>query len=93
MRNLYIDPDEVSTTPVVPILSVDLESFLNDKKLDGLDIDAMTQQTIKNIQQKFSPDKIEDEEELHNKRITELKQKLSQKAKKAAKKKERRTNP
>ena len=93
VRILYIDPDEVSTTPAVPILSVDLESFLNDKKLDGLDIDAMTQQTIKNIQQKFSPDKIEDEEELHNKRITELKQKLSQKAKKAAKKKERRTNP
>ena len=87
VRNLYIDPDEVSTTPVVPISSVDLEGFLNDKKLDGIDIDAMTQQTIKNIQQKFSPDKIKDEEELHNERVTELKQKLSQKAKKAAAKK------
>jgi hypothetical protein len=49
VRILYIDPDEVSTTPAVPILSVDLESFLNDKKLDGLDIDAMTQQTINKI--------------------------------------------
>ena len=87
VRNLYIDPDEVSTTPVVPISSVDLEGFLNDKKLDGLDIDAMTRQTIKNIQQKLSPDKIEDEEELHNERVIELKQKLSQKAKKAAEKK------
>ena len=47
----------------------------------------MTQQTIRNIQQKFSLNQTEDEHETHSKRLTELKQKISQKAKKAAKKK------
>ena len=71
----------------MPISSVDLEGFLKDKKLDGLDIDEMILQTIRNIQQKFSLNQTEDEHETHSKRLTELKQKISQKAKKAAKKK------
>ena len=39
VRNLYIDPEEVDIKPVMPISAIDLEGYLEEKKIDPLSID------------------------------------------------------
>ena len=86
VRNLYIDPEEVDVKPVMPISAIDLEGYLEEKNIDPLSIDQKHKKTIEAIHKAVSPNSAQNSDDLHEKKMIQLKQKLTQKAKRKASK-------